>query len=53
MTEAPRSVIQVGVHEVKTRLPELLRLIEAGHDVEILRDGQPVARLVAPPGDRE
>ncbi|MFT4288262.1 type II toxin-antitoxin system Phd/YefM family antitoxin [Nocardioides sp.] len=38
--------LQVGVHEAKTRLSELLRLVDAGQEVEIARGGKPVARLV-------
>jgi len=38
--------IQVGVHAAKTRLSELLRLVDAGTEVEIVRNGEPVARLV-------
>lgn len=37
---------RVGVHEAKTRLSELLRAVDAGQEVEILRSGVPVARLV-------
>jgi prevent-host-death family protein len=37
----------VGVHEAKTTLSALLRRAEAGEDVVICRDGEPVARLVA------
>jgi prevent-host-death family protein len=40
------SSVKVGVHEAKTRLSELLRYVESGHVVEILRGGSPVARLV-------
>ena len=40
-------VVRVGVHEAKTRLSELLRLVDAGQEVEIARGGQPVAKLVA------
>jgi antitoxin (DNA-binding transcriptional repressor) of toxin-antitoxin stability system len=36
------------VHEAKTRLSELLRIVDAGGTVEILRNGRPAARLVAP-----
>ena len=35
------------MHEAKTQLSKLLRLIDAGQEVEILRNGEPVARLVA------
>ncbi len=37
---------RVGVHEAKTQLSKLLRLVDAGQEVEILRNGAPVARLV-------
>lgn len=37
-----------GVHEAKTRLSELIRLVELGEAVEIERNGVLVARLVAP-----
>jgi prevent-host-death family protein len=36
----------VGVHEAKTRLSELLRVVAAGHEVEIRRGSVAVARLV-------
>jgi prevent-host-death family protein len=42
---------RVGAREAKTRLSELLRLVEAGGEVEILRNGWAVARIVAA-GDR-
>ncbi|TAM91620.1 MAG: type II toxin-antitoxin system prevent-host-death family antitoxin [Jatrophihabitans sp.] len=38
--------VSVGVHEAKTRLSELLRLVGAGREVEIRRNGEVVARLV-------
>jgi len=37
----------VNVHEAKTRLSELLGLVEGGEDVVIARAGTPVAHLVA------
>lgn len=37
---------EVGVHEAKTRLSELLREVEAGGDVVVTRGGRAVARLV-------
>lgn len=37
---------RVGVHEAKTQLSRLLRLVDAGQEVEIMRNGAPVARLV-------
>ena len=44
MTEA--STLQVGVSEAKTRLSELLQAVARGQEVEILRNGEPIARLV-------
>lgn len=38
--------IRVGVHEAKTRLSELLRLVDSGQEVEIARGGESVAKLV-------
>jgi prevent-host-death family protein len=40
------AAVRVGVHEAKTRLSQLLRVVDAGGEVEILRNGEPVARLV-------
>ena len=37
---------EVGVHEAKTHFSRLLREVEAGTEVVILRGGTPVARLV-------
>jgi prevent-host-death family protein len=44
----------VNVHEAKTHLSELLRLVEAGEEVIIARAGKPVAQLIPPSleGDR-
>lgn len=39
-------MIEVGVHEAKTRLSELLRRVEAGEEVTIRRGRIVVARLV-------
>ena len=39
-------VIRVGVHEAKTRMSELLRLVDSGQEIEIARSGEPVAKLV-------
>jgi prevent-host-death family protein len=36
----------VGVHEAKTTLSQLLRRVQVGEEVTILRGGTPVARLV-------
>jgi prevent-host-death family protein len=38
---------RVGVHEAKTKLSELLRAVDGGQEVEIMRNGRPIARLVA------
>ncbi|WP_343573313.1 type II toxin-antitoxin system prevent-host-death family antitoxin [Mycobacterium sp.] len=38
--------VRVGVHEAKTRLSELLRLVDSGQEIEIARGGEPVAKLV-------
>ena len=35
-----------GMHEAKTQLSRLVRLVEEGGDVLITRAGKPVARLV-------
>ena len=37
----------VNVHEAKTHLSRLLAQVEAGEEVTIARNGEPVARLVA------
>jgi prevent-host-death family protein len=38
--------MRVNVGEAKTNLSQLLARVEAGEEVEIARDGVPVARLV-------
>jgi prevent-host-death family protein len=38
--------MRVGVHEAKTRLSELLRLVDGGQEIVIARGGEPVARIV-------
>jgi prevent-host-death family protein len=38
-------VNEVGAYEAKTRLPELLRRVEAGERFRITRNGHPVAEL--------
>ena len=40
---------EVGVHEAKSTLSELLRRVAAGEEVTITRSGEPVARLVPVP----
>lgn len=40
-------MVDVGIHEAKTHLSELLRRVEGGEDVVIRRDGHAIARIVA------
>ena len=40
-------MVTVNVHEAKTHLSRLLKQVEAGQDVVIARNGNPVARLVS------
>jgi prevent-host-death family protein len=37
---------EVGMHEAKTKLSQLVQRAEAGEDIVIARRGKPVARLV-------
>jgi prevent-host-death family protein len=37
---------QVGMHEAKTKLSQLVERAEAGEDIVIARNGKPVARLI-------
>jgi prevent-host-death family protein len=48
-------MVVVNMHEAKTRLSELVRLVEAGEKVVLARNGTPVAELVpaAEPKKRE
>ncbi|MGH3066733.1 MAG: type II toxin-antitoxin system Phd/YefM family antitoxin [Gaiellaceae bacterium] len=39
-------MIVVNMHEAKSRLSELVRLVEAGEKVVLARNGSPVAELV-------
>lgn len=39
-------MIQVNMHEAKTRLSKLVELVEQGERVIIARNGEPVAELV-------
>ena len=43
-------MVTVGAYEAKTRLPELIRMVEEGERVVITRHGRPVALLSAPTG---
>jgi prevent-host-death family protein len=40
------AMTQVGMHEAKTRLSQLVERAEAGEEIVIARNGTPVARLV-------
>ncbi len=48
-------MITVNMHEAKSRLSELVRLVEAGEKVVLARNGTPVVELVVaePPKKRE
>jgi len=47
-------MIVVNMHEAKSRLSELVRLVESGEKVVLARNGTPVAELVpAAPKKRE
>jgi prevent-host-death family protein len=37
----------VNMHEAKTQFSKLIARVEAGEEIVIARDGQPVARVVA------
>ncbi len=37
---------QVGMHEAKTKLSQLVERAESGEDIVIARNGKPVVRLV-------
>lgn len=41
-----KSTATFTVHEAKTHLSRILRMVESGAEVEIRRGAQPVARLV-------
>lgn len=48
-------MITVNMHEAKSRLSELVRMVEAGEKVVLARNGTPVVELVMaePPKKRE
>lgn len=57
MANCYAEIVRVNVGQAKTDLSKLLAAVEAGEEVEIARDGVPVARLVrlerpARPGER-
>ncbi len=41
------NVRRIGVHEAKTHLSRLLRDVEAGEEIVLMRGGTAVARIVA------
>ena len=41
----------VGAYEAKTHLPQLLDRVARGEEIQITRNGRPVARLVPEPAD--
>ncbi|HSZ69425.1 MAG TPA: type II toxin-antitoxin system prevent-host-death family antitoxin [Solirubrobacteraceae bacterium] len=45
----PTKVRRVGVHEAKTHLSRLLRAVEEGEEVVLMRAGTAVARIVSEP----
>jgi len=45
--------MDVSVAEAKDRLSELIRAVERGEDVIIMRHGKPVARITAPPAPQQ
>lgn len=44
-----RIVRRIGVHEAKTHLSRLLRDVEEGEEIVLMRGGTAVARIVAEP----
>jgi prevent-host-death family protein len=46
-------MVTVGAFEAKTKLSELLDMVERGEEVTITRHGEPVAKLVPVRGDAE
>lgn len=46
-------MVSVGSYEAKTRLAELLRMVEDGQRITITRHGRAVALLVPPQGTSE
>jgi prevent-host-death family protein len=43
----------VHAHEAKTHLTQLLDRVARGEEIQITRNGRPVARLVPEPGQQE
>ena len=46
MTKSDRAVTTFGVHEAKTHLSRILRLVESGAEVHITRGSEPIARIL-------
>ena len=46
-------MVTVNMHEAKTRLSELVRLVESGEKVVLARNGTPVAELVPASGPKK
>ena len=44
--------IEIGAYEAKTKLPELLRQVQAGKQFTITNRGKPIADLVPSQADR-
>ena len=42
-------MVSVGAYEAKTHLPRLLDRVARGEEIQITRNGRPVARLVPEP----
>jgi len=40
-------VLQLGIHEAKTRLSELIQRVLSGEEVIIMKSGKKVAKLIA------
>ncbi len=45
MSAFSSEITQVGAHDAKTRLAELLDRVERGEEIVITRHGRPIARL--------
>jgi prevent-host-death family protein len=46
------AAMDISTADAKNRLPELIRVVEAGEQVVITRHGRPVAQLAPPPAER-
>jgi prevent-host-death family protein len=44
-------MVSVGAREAKTHLPQLLDRVARGEEIQITRNGRPVARLVPEPAE--